>query len=158
MLDDRLDDALLLKISKSNTGKGTTDFQTVNKDGNRDKLVSGSLLEDSVVKGLVNNDVVLGLILNLSLGPFLLGLLSTSHGSSGLSGLGLLDFWWHLGSNVNNDIKNNQEVTWSSSIVGYLNQLNAANFSKFAGDRKVFSQRGDLLVIQQQGFMSAANR
>jgi hypothetical protein len=54
---------------------------TVNHDTNGDELVSGDLLHDLVVGGLVEDDSVVRLILGLSLGPFLLlGLASRGRG------------------------------------------------------------------------------
>lgn len=59
------------ELADSSAGKGAVDAETVNKDGGRDQLVGGDLLHQLVVGGLVEDDGVVGLVLNLSLGPFL---------------------------------------------------------------------------------------
>lgn len=93
--NDGLDDSLGLKVSEGTAGKRSSDLQSVNEDRDADHLVSGSLLEDSVVQWLVKDDVVLGLILDLSLRPLLLLGLSSGLGGGGLSGLGLLNLGRH---------------------------------------------------------------
>lgn len=100
MLDNRLDDTLGLEVSESNSGERTSNLETVNKHGDRDELEGGGLLEDSVVEGLVKDDVVLGLVLHLLGGPLLLSGLSSGHGGGGLGGLGLLHFRGHWVSGV----------------------------------------------------------
>lgn len=95
MLDNGLDDTLGLEISESNSGERTSNLESVNKHGDRDELEGSSLLEDSVVQGLVKDNVVLSLILHLLGGPLLLSGLSSGHGGGGLSGLGLLHFRGH---------------------------------------------------------------
>lgn len=95
VLDDGLDDTLGLEVSESNSGKRTSNLESVNKHGDRDELEGGGLLEDSVVEGLIKDNVVLSLILHLLGGPLLLSGLSSGHGGGGLSGLGLLHFRGH---------------------------------------------------------------
>ena len=65
------DDTLGSQLADSETGKGAADAETVNQDGGGDQLVGGDLLHELVVGGLVEDDGVVGLILNLTLGPFL---------------------------------------------------------------------------------------
>lgn len=96
MADDGLDDTLRLQIPKSNAGQGTVDLETVHKNRHGYQLVGSGLLEDSVVQRLVKDDVVLGLVLDLSLGPLLLRLLASRHSGGGLSGLRLLNLRGHL--------------------------------------------------------------
>ncbi len=59
------------KLADSSAGKGAVDAETVNKDRGRDQLVGGDLLHELVIGGLVEDDSVVGLVLDLSLGPFL---------------------------------------------------------------------------------------
>lgn len=82
----------LASRSRRATRARTSNLESVNKHGDRDELEGSSLLEDSVVQGLVKDNVVLSLILHLLGGPLLLSGLSSGHGGGGLSGLGLLHF------------------------------------------------------------------
>jgi len=59
------------ELADSSAGKGAVDAETVNKDRGRDQLVGGDLLHELVIGGLVEDDSVVGLVLDLSLGPFL---------------------------------------------------------------------------------------
>jgi len=65
-------DTLGSQLADSEAGKGAADAETIDQDGGRNQLVGGDLLHELVVGGLVEDDGVVGLILNLSLGPFLL--------------------------------------------------------------------------------------
>lgn len=64
-------ETLSSQLADSETGKGTVDAETVDQDGGRNQLVGGDLLHELVVGGLVENDGVVGLVLDLTLGPFL---------------------------------------------------------------------------------------
>ena len=66
------DETLVGELTDGSAGKGAVDAETVNENGGRDELVGGNLLHQLVVGGLVEDDGVVGLILNLSLGPLLL--------------------------------------------------------------------------------------
>ena len=59
------------QLADSEAGQGTADTETVDQDRGRNQLVGGDLLNELVVGGLVEDDGVVGLILNLTLGPFL---------------------------------------------------------------------------------------
>lgn len=87
MVNNPLDLALLLQVSYGNTCQRAVDFQSLDKDGLGDETEGGDLLEDTVVQGLVKSDSVLGLVLDLSLGPLLLlgGLAATRRGRCCLS-------------------------------------------------------------------------
>ena len=71
-MNDTLDLALLLQVSDSNSGKTAVNFQPLNEGRLRDHTEGWNFLNDTVVEGLVKGNGVLGLILDLSLGPFLL--------------------------------------------------------------------------------------
>ena len=72
MVYDLLDLALLRKMADRNTGERAVDFETLDEDGLGDVSEGGDFLKDTVVGGLVKGDGVLGLVLDLSLGPLLL--------------------------------------------------------------------------------------
>lgn len=63
---------LLLQMPDSHPSKGSVDLETLNQDTLRDKLEGGDFLEDTIVGGLVEDNSMLGLVLDLSLGPLLL--------------------------------------------------------------------------------------
>jgi hypothetical protein len=62
--DDLLDLALLLKLGERTTGKRTVDLQSVDKGGDGDEAVRLNLLLETVRGGLVEDDGVLGLVLD----------------------------------------------------------------------------------------------
>ena len=62
--DDLLDLALLLKIGERTTGKRAVDLQSVDKGGDGDEAVGLNLLLETVRSGLVEDDGVLGLVLD----------------------------------------------------------------------------------------------
>ena len=74
--DDLLDLALLLKIGERTAGEGAVDLQSVDKGGDGDEAVGLNLLLETVRSGLVEDDGVLGLVLdcvrNMSAKLFLL--------------------------------------------------------------------------------------
>jgi hypothetical protein len=62
--DDLLDLALLLKIGERTTGKRAVDLQSVDKGGDGDEAVGLNLLLETVRSSLVEDDGVLGLVLD----------------------------------------------------------------------------------------------
>ena len=72
MVHNPLDLAILLQMPDSNPCQRAVDFQTLDEDGLGDEAEGGDLLDDTVVQWLVKSDGVLGLVLDLSLGPLLL--------------------------------------------------------------------------------------
>ena len=88
-----LDDALLLKVGQTSASNGSVDLHSVNENGDSDETVGLDILVKLVGGGLVEEDGMLGLVLNwwvvrsvlrrsgyslphtLSLGPLLLSLL-----------------------------------------------------------------------------------
>lgn len=72
MVHNRLDQAILLQMPDSDTGQRAIDFQTLDEDALADEFEGGDFLHDTVKGGLVEADGVLGLILDLALGPLLL--------------------------------------------------------------------------------------
>jgi len=62
--DDLLDLALLLKLGERTTGERTVDLQSVDKGGDGDEAVGLNLLLETVRGGLVEDDGVLGLVLD----------------------------------------------------------------------------------------------
>jgi hypothetical protein len=71
-------------MPNSNTSETTVNFESLDEDGLGDESEGGNFLQDTVVGGLVERDGVLGLILDLSLGPLLfLGGFSSRGGCGG---------------------------------------------------------------------------
>lgn len=64
--DDLLDLSLLLKVGKRPPGEGAVDLQTVDEGGNGDEAVRLDILLELVGGGLVEDDGVLGLVLDCS--------------------------------------------------------------------------------------------
>ena len=71
-MHDPLDKSVPLKLTNSDTGQATVNFETFNENTLADEFESGDFFEDTVVGGLVKRDSVLGLVLNLSFRPLLL--------------------------------------------------------------------------------------
>jgi hypothetical protein len=69
---DLLDKSFFLKVTDSDTGQATTNFETFNENTLADEFESRNFFEDTVVGDLVKGDRVLGLVLDLSLRPLLL--------------------------------------------------------------------------------------
>lgn len=67
-----LDKLLLLEVADGNAGERAVDLETLDEDALADELEGGDFLQDTVVGVLVEDDGVLGLVLDLSLGPLLL--------------------------------------------------------------------------------------
>ena len=72
VVNNPLDLTLLLQVSYGNTRQRAVDFQSLDKDGLGDETEGGDLLQDTVVGRLVEDDGVLRLVLDLTLGPLLL--------------------------------------------------------------------------------------
>ena len=69
MSDDRLDHALLLEVGQALTSERTVDLHSVDEGGDGDETVRLHILVELLGSGLVEDDGVLGLVLDLSLGP-----------------------------------------------------------------------------------------
>lgn len=67
-----LDKLLPLEVADGNAGERAVDLETLDEDALADELEGGDFLQNTVVGGLVEDNGVLGLILDLSLGPLLL--------------------------------------------------------------------------------------
>ena len=72
MVHDPLDLTLLLQMPDRNPCERAVDLEPLDEDALRDKAEGRDFLQDTVVRGLVEDDGVLGLVLDLSLGPLLL--------------------------------------------------------------------------------------
>ena len=64
MIDDLLDLAVSLKVLERLSCEGTVDLQAVDEGGNGDEAVRLDILLEPVVDLLVENDGVLGLVLD----------------------------------------------------------------------------------------------
>ena len=62
--NDLLDLAVSLKVGESLAGKAAVDLETIDKGGDSDQTVGLDILLKLVVGGLVENDGVLGLVLD----------------------------------------------------------------------------------------------
>lgn len=60
-----LDEALTLEVLDGDTGERSVDLHAVDEDRLRDELEGGDLLHDAVESGLVADDGVVGLVLDL---------------------------------------------------------------------------------------------
>lgn len=78
--DDRLDHALLLEVLDALAGEGAVDLHSVDQDSDGDEAVRLDILVQLLGDGLVEDDGVLGLVLDLALRPLLLLLLCSSSG------------------------------------------------------------------------------
>ena len=65
--DDGLDDTLLLEVGNALAGERAVDLETVDEGGNGDEAVGLNVLVELVRSGLVEQDGVLGLVLDLAL-------------------------------------------------------------------------------------------
>lgn len=72
MGDDGLDHALLLEISEALASEGTVDLHAVDEGSDGDETVGLDILVELLRGGLVEDDSVLGLVLDLALRPLLL--------------------------------------------------------------------------------------
>ena len=71
-MHDPLDLTLLLEVPDSYPRQAPVDLQPLDEDALADEAEGWDFLEDTVVRGLVEDDGVLGLVLDLALGPLLL--------------------------------------------------------------------------------------
>ena len=62
-----LDDALLLKVGKALAGERSVDLHAVDEDSNGNQAVGRNVLVELLGGGLVEEDGVLGLVLDLAL-------------------------------------------------------------------------------------------
>ena len=71
MVHDPPDGALLLEVADGDTSETAVDFEALDEDALGDEAEGGDFLHDAVEGCLVEGDGVLGLVLDLSLGPLL---------------------------------------------------------------------------------------
>lgn len=88
MLADHLNETLAFHFPEGLSGNGGIHLHTIHQDGWCDQLVSGNLLEQLIIGGLIQGDGIVGLLLDLSLGPLLLLGLATT-GARACLGIGL---------------------------------------------------------------------
>ena len=67
MVDDPLNLALLFQMSDGDAGKAAVDLEPLDDDALADEFERGDLLQDAVVRRLVERDGVLGLVLDFAL-------------------------------------------------------------------------------------------
>jgi len=72
VVNNTLDLALLLQVSDGNPCKTAVNFQPLDEGGLGNHSEGRNFLQYTVIGSFVEGDDVLGLILDLSLGPFLL--------------------------------------------------------------------------------------
>lgn len=72
VVHDSLDLTLLLQVPDSYPRQAPIDFETLDEDALADEAESWDFLQDTVIGRLVEDDSVLGLVLDLALGPLLL--------------------------------------------------------------------------------------
>ena len=72
-MHDLLNLSLLRQMANRNTRKGSINLQPLDEDRLRDEAEGGDFFEDAVVCGFVEDDGVLGFVLDFALGPFLFG-------------------------------------------------------------------------------------
>jgi hypothetical protein len=77
MARDSLDQTLSFELTDSNTSQRTVQLETINQNRLRDELVGRNFLEQTVIGGLIEDNQVVRLVLDLLGRPLLLGLLST---------------------------------------------------------------------------------
>jgi hypothetical protein len=77
----RLDETLSGEFLEGNTSKRTVQLETINQDRLTDELVGGHFLEETFIGRLVQDNHVVGLVLDLLGGPLLLGFLSPGRGA-----------------------------------------------------------------------------
>jgi len=93
VVHDPLDTALLLEMPDGYSGETAVDLQPFNQDRLRDELEGRDFFEDTIVDGLVEDNGVDGLVLDLPLGPLLLlcGFAATRGGGLSCGFWGLQD-------------------------------------------------------------------
>ena len=72
VVHDPLDLPLPLQVPDGHPREAPVDLQTLDEDALADEAEGGDLLNDAVEQGLVKGNGVLGLVLDLALGPLLL--------------------------------------------------------------------------------------
>ena len=72
MVHDGLNLTVPLQVGNSDTSQRAVDLETLDEDALGDELEGGDLLHDAVEESFVEGDGVLGLVLDLALGPLLL--------------------------------------------------------------------------------------
>lgn len=77
---DGLDQALLLEVGDALAGQGAVNLHAVDENSDGDQAVRLDILVELLGGGLVQDNGVLGLVLDLALRPLLLLLLSSSSG------------------------------------------------------------------------------
>ena len=75
---DGLDQTLSFELTDSNTSQRTVQLETINQNRLGDELVGGDFLEQTIVGRLIEDNQVVGLILDLLGRPLLLGLLTST--------------------------------------------------------------------------------
>jgi hypothetical protein len=78
--NDRLDDTLLLEVGNALAGQRAVDLETVDEGSDGHQAVGLDILVQLLGSVLVEDDGVLGLVLDLALRPLLLLLLASSSG------------------------------------------------------------------------------
>ena len=111
MVHDPLDLPLLLQVPDRYPGQAPVHFQTFDEDGLADEAEGRDFFEDTIVCGLVEDDGVLCLILDLALGPLLLlcGLAATARGRCCFC-LGLSDAKRHVSISSPIQMKMDQSI------------------------------------------------
>jgi len=71
VVDDLLDLPLLCEVADDKAGKGSINFQPFDQNRGRDEAIGGYVLECPIVCGFIEDDSMLGLILNLAFRPLL---------------------------------------------------------------------------------------
>lgn len=71
-MNDSLNRALLLQMSDCCTGQAPVDLEPLDENALADETEGGHFLDDTVKCDLVEDDGVLGLVLDFALGPLLL--------------------------------------------------------------------------------------
>ncbi len=79
MRDNLLDDALLLQVGQASAGNGTVDLHSVDQDRDGDQAVGLDIFVKLVRGGLVEEDGVLGLVLDYNAIQSVMGLQVTAH-------------------------------------------------------------------------------
>lgn len=80
MRGNGLDQALLLEVINASAGERAVDLHAVDENSDGNETIGLDILVELLRGGLVEDDSVLGLVLDLALGPLLLLLLSSCCG------------------------------------------------------------------------------
>ena len=71
MTRDGLNQTLSFELTDGNTSQRTVQLETINQNRLRDELVGRNFLEQTIVGGLIEDNQVVGLVLDLLSGPLL---------------------------------------------------------------------------------------